>query len=262
MNPKSFWKLLAIALLGLAVILFFKSSLLATKFIWTISDGGTRLFPLVSIAALVDSINPCAFSILLLTIGFLFSIGILDRNKMLEIGGAYIFGIFVAYLAIGVGILGALHLFNVPHFMGKVGAVLLIGLGIINLLNHFFSAFPIKLQIPRIFHAKMADLMGKTSIPAVFLLGALVGLCEFPCTGGPYLTVLGLLHDAQTKLIGLGYLIWYNLLFVLPLVVVLFLATEEAVLEKVQDWKRTNLKMVKLISGLVMIGFGILIFYL
>ncbi|MEK7618510.1 MAG: cytochrome c biogenesis protein CcdA [Patescibacteria group bacterium] len=254
---KRFIIILALVLAGLGILLFLKSSSSATQVIWNISGGGTKLFPLVSIAALIDSINPCAFSILLLTIAFLFSVGTFSRVKMLEIGGAYIFGIFMAYLAIGLGILGTLHLFNTPHFMGKIGAFLLIGMGIINLINYFFPSFPIKLQIPHAAHSKMADLMGKASIPAVFFLGALVGLCEFPCTGGPYLMVLGLLHDAQTKLKGMGYLIWYNLLFVLPLVAVLFVASEKAVLEKFQDWKRNNLNAVRLWGGIIMVLFGI-----
>ncbi|MBI5733443.1 MAG: hypothetical protein HY973_00670 [Candidatus Kerfeldbacteria bacterium] len=251
-----------LALVALAGLLFLKSSSGATTVIWNISAGGTKLFPLVSLAALIDSINPCAFSILLLTIAFLFSLGITARGRILRIGAAYILGIFTAYLAIGLGILQALHIFNTPHFMGRLGAVLLIGLGIINLLNYFFPAFPVKLQIPRAAHRKIAELMQKTSIPAVFLLGMLVGLCEFPCTGGPYLVVLGLLHDAQTQVRGLGYLLWYNLLFISPLVVVLLLASQRTILDKLQTWKRDNLKAVRLWGGIITVLLGLLIFYI
>lgn len=259
-----FKKLIIIALcslLAFGIILFLKSSSAATAIVWKISGQGQKLFPLVTISALIDSINPCAFSVLLLTIAFLFSLGI-TRKNMVKIGGAYIFGIFIAYLFIGLGILGALHIFDTPHFMGKVGAVLLIALGIINLVNEFFPQFPIKLKIPHIAHASMAKLMEKGSMAAVFILGGLVGLCEFPCTGGPYLMVLGLLHDKQTYARGLGYLIWYNILFVLPLVVVLFLASDKALLEKFQHWRNTNLNRTRFISGIVTILLGILIFFL
>ncbi len=259
MNYKRFFFVLGGVALAFGILLFLKSSSSATQVIWNISGGGTKLFPLVSLAALIDSINPCAFSILLLTIAFLFSLGTFSRRKMLEIGGAYIFGIFIAYLAIGLGILGALHLFNTPHFMGVLGAYLLIGMGILNIINQFFPKFPVKLQIPHAVHGKIADLMEKTSIPAVFLLGALVGLCEFPCTGGPYLMVLGLLHDAQTKFRGMGYLIWYNILFVAPLVAVLFVASEQTVLTKMQDWKRNHLNAMRWIGGIIMILLGLLI---
>ena len=70
----------------------------------------------------------------------------MTRMKILQIGGTYIAGIFIAYLLIGLGILKVLHLFNTPHFMGKLGATLLIIFGIINLINHLFPKFPVKLK--------------------------------------------------------------------------------------------------------------------
>ncbi|MFA4819016.1 MAG: GAP family protein [Patescibacteria group bacterium] len=259
MKHKKLFTLAVVLAVGFGLLWFLKVSPGATGLVWQLSAGGTKLLPLVSIAALVDSVNPCAFSILLLTIAFLFALGTFNRQRIRQIGGAYIFGIFMAYLAIGLGVLGALHLFNTPHFMGRLGAWLLIAMGVINLINHFFPSFPVKLRIPRAAHSKIADLMEKSSIPAVFALGLLVGLCEFPCTGGPYLLVLGLLHDAQTKFIGLAYLIWYNILFVLPLAGVLWLASEQTALEKLQSWKKENLQAMRLWSGIIMIALGALV---
>src|SRR3989338_8362663 len=222
---------LYIILVALAVVvgslLLLKSSTGSAQFIWNLSQGGTWLFPLVSLSALIDSLNPCAFSILLLTVAFLFSLGAM-RSGIIKVGAAYIFGIWLAYLLIGLGLLGTLHIFNTPHFMGKLGAFILIAMGIINLLNEFIPKFPIKLQIPHSAHSKMADLMKKSSLPAVFFLGILVGLCEFPCTGGPYLMVLGLLRDSATYTKGFFYLVWYNLLFILPLAAALFVASDRA----------------------------------
>src|SRR3989344_8910475 len=205
--------LISIGIVLFGSVLFFKEGNIGTTALWNLSGEGRWLLPLVGVAALLDSINPCAFSILLLTIAFLLSIGKM-RSGILKIGGAYILGIFVVYVLIGFGILQALHIFNTPHFMAKVGASLLVVLGGINLVKEFFPSFPIKLRIPQAAHHKMAGLMEKASIPTAFLLGALVGLCEFPCTGGPYLLGLGLLHDQATYLKGLGYLIFYTLIFV------------------------------------------------
>src|SRR3989344_2291403 len=194
--------LIAAGLILLATFVFFRFSGIGTETLWKLSDGGRWLLPLVGVAALIDSINPCAFSILILTIAFLFSIGKI-RSSVLKIGGSYVAGIFIVYMLIRLGILQALHIFNTPHFMAKVGATLLVALGAINLINEFFPSFPIKLRIPQVAHRKMAELMEKGSVPTAFLLGGLVGLCEFPCTVGPYLMVLGLLHDQATYLKGL-----------------------------------------------------------
>lgn len=234
---------------------------LGTETLWKLSDGGKWLLPLVIAAALIDSINPCAFSILLVTIAFLFSIGKL-RSSIMKIGGAYIFGIFAAYILIGLGMLQALHLFGIPNFMAKVGALLLIALGGINLVNEFFPAFPVKFKIPHIAHRRIAELMEHGSAGMAFLLGAFVGLCEFPCTGGPYLMVIGLLHDQATYLKGLSYLVFYNLIFILPLVVILFIASNKTLLDKVQTWQRQERKDMRVWAGIAMVLLGLFIFYL
>lgn len=258
-KKRLFWLIIvAVVVIGAAV--FFNSSQSA-NFLWKISQSGKWFLPVLLIAALADSINPCAFSILVLTIAFLFTLG-KPRREILKIGGAYVVGIFVVYIAIGLGILQAMHLFNTPHFMAKVGASLLLALGAINLINEFFPAFPIKLRIPHAAHAKMAEFMNKASVPTALLLGGLVGACEFPCTGGPYLMVLGLLHDQQTFLPGLGYLVLYNLIFILPLVVILFIASEQSLLQKVQDWKRSETGNMRFWSGVAMVLLGLLIFAL
>ena len=139
----------AVALFGLVVL--FKIGNIGTTLLWNLSGEGSWLLPLVVVAALIDSINPCAFSILLLTIAFLLSVNRL-RSNILATGGAYVFGIFVIYVLIGLGLLETLHLFDTPHFMGKLGATLLILLGVINILNYVFPGFPIKLKIPDAAH--------------------------------------------------------------------------------------------------------------
>ena len=253
--------LIAIGIILFGGVILLKTGNIGTTALWNLSGEGKFLLPLVGIAALIDSINPCAFSVLLLTIAFLFSIGKV-RSGILKIGGAYILGIFAAYILIGLGLLQALHIFNTPHFMAKLGAGLLIALGSINLINEFFPAFPIKLRIPQAAHAKIAELMNKASIPTAFLLGALVGLCEFPCTGGPYLMVVGLLHDQTTYLTGVGYLFLYNLIFILPLAIILFIASNEALVQKVNAWRKAETKHMRVWGGVAMIILGILIFFI
>ncbi len=227
--------------------------------LWRLSNEGRWLLPLIGTAAVLDSINPCSFSVLLLTIAFLFNIGAY-RSRIIRIGGFYIFGIFAVYMLIGLGILQTLHIFNTPHFMAKLGAALLIALGSINLINEFFPAFPIKLRIPQIAHRKMAGLVEKASVPTAFALGGLTGLCEFPCTGGPYLMALGLLHDQATYINGLGYLLLYNLIFILPLVIILAIASDHSLLSKVHNWQKQESKPMRFWGGIAMILLGVAIF--
>ena len=217
--------------------------------------------PIVTAAAIIDSINFCAFSVLLLTIAFLFSAGNI-HSRILKIGGFYIAGIFLVYILIGLGIMQTLHFFNAPHFMAKIGALILILFGGINVINEFFPTFPIKLKIPSAAHQKMGKLIEKGSAPAAFFLGALVGLSEFPCTGGPYLMILGFLHDRATYVKGVAYLLFYNLIFIIPLLMALFIASNKAFLEKIQTWQKRKTIRIRFLSGLAMIILGIIIFML
>lgn len=256
-------KKLGFLLLG-TVVLFglvtlFRMENIGTTALWNLSEGGTWLLPLIGVAALIDSINPCAFSVLILTIAFLLSIGKM-RSSVLAIGGAYILGIFLVYLVIGLGLLQALHIFDTPHFMAKVGASLLIALGLINITKEFFPAFPLRLAIPQVAHRKIATLMDKASVPTALALGALTGLCEFPCTGGPYLMVLGLLHDQSTYYAGAGYLVLYNLIFVLPLALILLIASDQTLLAKVQAWQQGERRLMRWGGGVAMVGLGAFIF--
>jgi cytochrome c-type biogenesis protein len=253
--------LIGIGTLLAGSVLFFQLGNTGTTALWNLSDEGRWLLPLVGVAALIDSINPCAFSILILTIAFLFSLG-KTTSGVLQIGIVYILGIFLVYTLIGLGMLQTLHLFDTPHFMAKLGASLLIALGLVNIANEFFPAFPIKLRIPQAAHHRIAALMEKGSLPSAFLLGGLVGICEFPCTGGPYLMVIGLLHDRATHAAGVGYLMLYNLIFVLPLVVILLISSDKTLLAKVETWKKSKTRAMRLWGGNAMVALGLVIFAL
>ncbi len=259
MNKKVFFSILALTILVLLTV--FISTGLINIDLPSIKEFKGWLPLLVGAAALVDSINPCAFSVLFLTIAFLFSLGSL-RDKIIKIGLVYILGIFLTYVLIGLGALKVLDVFGISNIMGKVGAIFIIVFGFIGLLGDIFPNFPIKLKIPEFTHQKIATYIEKASVPASFIMGILVGLFEFPCTGGPYVFVLGLLHDQTSFMRGLIYLIIYNLIFVLPLVLALFAVANKQMLETIDKVRRGGTKRSRVILSLIMIGLGALIFVL
>ena len=250
--------ILGIVAAVIAGIVFLKYSPGTSAIIWGLSNQGAWLLPLVLLSAVLDSVHPCSFSILLITIAFLFGMQ-MTRKKILQIGGTYIVGIFAAYFLIGLGIFQVLHLFNTPHFMGKLGATILIIFGLLNLINRFFPAFPLRLKIPSVSHIAMGRLIERASFLAAFGLGLLVGICQFPCMGGPYLMVIGLLRDQVTYLAGFWYLLLYNVVLIVPLVLVLWFSADKTVVDKMQEWKRDNLPRVRLVAGIAMILLGALI---
>lgn len=214
---------------------------------------------IVTSAALLDSINPCAISVLLLTIGFLLSMNKV-KSEIFRICLVYIFAIYVTYLLIGLGTLQALTIFGFPHMLAKIGALILFGTGLINILGIVFPAFPIKLKIPNAAHPIMAKYIKKGSYFSIFILGILVGLFEFPCTGGPYLFILSLLHDKATFSSGFLYLLYYNMIFVSPLVVILFIANSKLIVGKIDDWRKRYTKRVDIASSILMMILSVVIF--
>jgi len=69
-----------------------------------------------------------------------------------------------------------------------------------------------------------------------------------------------LLHDQATFWTGFGYLILYNLVFVLPLAVILLIASNQNLLGKVQNWQKRERHRERLIAGVIMVALGIFIF--
>ena len=61
---------------------------------------------------------------------------------------------------------------------------------------------------------------------------------------------------------GFGYLILYNLIFVLPLIVILLIASDSTLLAKVQEWKKSKTRNMRLWGGIAMIVLGVIIFFL
>lgn len=215
-----------------------------------------QLLPAVIVTGLLDSVNPCAFAVILLLLAFLFTIR-QSRGRILQLGLVYIAMIFVVYFAIGLGILRAVRFSNDPHFVARAGSWILIALGGINLIEYFFPRFPIKLHMPRAAGVKTTEWLDKASFPATVGVGILVGLCTFPCSGGVYVSIITLLNAKTTLGWGIGYLALYNILFVLPLIVILFAAGNRVTARRWAGWERENSKRIRLWYGLIMVALGI-----
>ncbi|MDD1744276.1 MAG: hypothetical protein LUQ20_00455, partial [Candidatus Methanoperedens sp.] len=95
----------------------------------------------------------------------------------------------------------------------------------------------------------------KGTLPAVILLGFFVTLVELPCTGGIYLAILSIMHINKT--FGIPYLLLYNFIFVLPLIIMVFIAYYGVKAEKIQTWVENNKKWMRLAAGIVMIGLAL-----
>ncbi|MBI5065165.1 hypothetical protein HZA97_02910 [Candidatus Woesearchaeota archaeon] len=217
----------------------------------------SSLFLIVLTTGLLAGIHPCTISVLLFFIAFLFTIR-KSRVGIFKIGALYILGVFVAYLFIGLGILKAIT-FAEPHFAAKIAAYLVIILGLINLKEYFLPRKWISLGIPHTSKETITNLIEKASAPAAFFLGIFVGICSFGCTAGIYISILGLLISEVSK--GFFYLVLYNVMFIVPLIIMLFLASNKKVVKKIEELEQSKKDLVKLIAGLIMILLGLFILF-
>ncbi|HED03749.1 MAG TPA: hypothetical protein ENI60_03155 [Candidatus Fraserbacteria bacterium] len=217
--------------------------------------GLAQFLPLVLSTGLLDGINPCAIAVLLFFIAFLFTLQ-RTRREMLAMGSVYIAAIYLTYFGIGLGLWGAIVISGTPHLAAKVGAWLLIALGLVSAKDYFWYGRGITLSVPAIGHKAMHRWLGRATLPATAVAGFLVGLCTFPCSGGIYVAVLGLLASKSTYWGGLGYLLLYNLMFVLPLIVLLLLVGNRRTVGQLSRWEAGHKRGVKLASGLSMVVLG------
>jgi len=222
----------------------------------------------VLVAGVIDGINPCAFTVLLLFITALtttLQVGEYNmmrlRARMLGLGSIYIGSIFLTYLALGVGVLASLDFFTRQHIPARVGALLAILFGLWMLKDYFLPELGWRLQAPARVGAIARTMAKKATLPALIVGGFLIGLCTVPCSGAVYLGVLSLLALQPTALQGYAYLMLYNVVFVLPLLVILVAASSRPMVNRLAHWNLHHKEWVRLAlgSGVVVMGLAILV---
>jgi len=210
--------------------------------------------PMIVVAALADSINPCAISVMVF---LLISLSrLVDRRKVLQIGSAYIITVYFVYFLAGLGTLTFLHSTAMTRYVYYAAAGLSIAIGLVNIKDYFFFGKGPTMAIPESRKPTIKRYVEKASIPAAIVLGFAVSLFELPCTGGIYLAILSLLGNRMTMLEGIPYLAVYNAIFVLPLVVILTIFLKGITAERVNSWRLEKRRSLKLILGLVMLFIG------
>ncbi len=190
----------------------------------------------VVVAGLVDGLNPCAFATLVFFISYLAFMGREGREVLLA-GAAFALGIFLTYLGVGFGMLKFLatlpFLDAASRWIYGITAALCLLLAAGSLYDWWQArrgkATEMRLTMPTrlrrwVNQAIRERANAQAFVPVTFVTGVVVSIIELACTGQVYLpTILFVLGvpgmQAQAGL----YLALYNLMFILPLVVVFVL---------------------------------------
>ena len=205
--------------------------------------------------ALIDSINPCAIGVLILLVSIM--IAFKTKKEMMFYGFMYILAVFVTYVLAGFGILYFLS--SVPLYISEyisisVGSLIIIA-GLIEIKDFFWYGQGITLAIPPERAKQIQEMTKKITLPGVLFLGAFVAGVELPCTGAPYLAIL-LLLSQNFNFVAFLMLIFYNLIFVGPLVVILLMVNFGVKIQNIKRWKQNNRAYMRLATGIILILLG------
>jgi cytochrome c biogenesis protein CcdA len=221
----------------------------------------------ITALALADSVNPCALAMLTLVLTTILIQNPEKRKKVLYSGLAFSLAVFLSYLVYGLIIIQFFKTFaellrGNAIFIYKGSAIIAMLIGALNIKDFFFyKKGGFATEMPLWMRPKAKRFIEKITSPlGAFVIGFVITTLLLPCTIGPYLVASTLLSDLGI-LGAIPWLLYYNLLFVLPMLVITFIiyfgVTE---VEKVAEWRERRIKVMHLIAGLLLfsVGFALL----
>lgn len=254
-----------------AIFTYFETLALAAKkkqsnpFIGFLSDitgaatGGSFEIgiPLILGAGLLDGINPCAFAVLVFLLTYLLALN--NRRRVLLAGLVYTAAVFIFYFLSGVGIFAVVQTTGLVSGFSLIAGIIALIFAVIMIKDAILPGKGQSLAIPESRKDTINRFVEKSSIPAAFVLGILVGMFELPCTGGIYLSIISMISLKTNLAGGLWYLFIYNLAFIFPLLVIIALIYLGIPPERVNEWRLEQRRILRLIIGLIMLAFAIII---
>ena len=224
-------------------------------------------FSKIALLAFVDSINPCALAVLLLMLITIAAYNNKDKKNLLLSGLSFVLAVFLIYLVYGVFIIKFLQVVQkltiIRLYLYKSLGGLAVLLGLLN-IRDFIKYRPgaVGTEMPLFLRPKVKRIIsGIVSPKGAFLIGSFVTIFLLPCTVGPYVIAGGILSFFKF-LQTLPWLVFYNFIFVLPMLLIVFLVyfgVEK--IEEVSRWKDRNIRRIHLAAGIIMVFLGIVIMF-
>lgn len=224
-------------------------------------DPAALSLPVMTVAlAGMDAFNPCAFFVLLFLLSLM--VHARSRTRMALVGGVFVLFSGLLYFLFMAAWLNLFLLVGFLPLVTTAAGLVALAVGVINIKDFVWFRQGVSLSIPERakpgLYQRMRALLNASSLPAMLIgtvaLALAANAYELLCTAGFPLvfTRILTLHELSAAA-SYGYLVLYNLIYVLPLlaIVVVFVITLGARrLEEEQG------RALKLLSGLMMVGLG------
>ncbi len=239
---------------------------------------------------LVDGINPCAFTVIVFFISFLALQGY-RKKELIVIGLSFIFAVFLTYLLLGLGIFNFLYQLKGFWLITRIANI---AIGLFSIVLACLAVFDffkyrktgqtegLSLQLPQSVKNRIHYVIGlhyrktKSSqteqqvlqkhilrlvITALFT-GFLVSILEAICTGQTYLpTITFILKTTGFKLQAFGYLLLYNFMFVVPLLIIFFFALLGVTSGQFSHFLKRHLLTLKILMAVLFFGLGVFLIW-
>jgi len=215
----------------------------------------------ITVAALIDAVSPCSIAILV----FLVGARVLTANRKkraLRVGLAFCLSVFIAYFLFGLGLFTVVQASSWSGIFSLLTGLIAILAGLFYLKDVFwYGKGGFTMEVPRSLKPLLMKMLKGVASPfGAFVTGFVVVCFELPCTGGPYLFILGQMANSTTRLQAIPLLLYYNFIFVLPLIMIsLFLYSNLFSIGKVREWNDKNKRLLKLVGGFAMMALGLFV---
>lgn len=221
--------------------------------------------------ALVNSVNPCQIAMLMLVLVTILTQNPEKRKKVLFTGLSFISAVFIGYLFYGIVLVQLFQTFTTFLMRGSVYlkyffAILAMIIGALQIKDFFFyRPGGFATEMPIWMRSKSKKIIQDITSPfGAFITGFIITLFLGPCTIAPLLVATESL--SQLGLLGaLPWLLYFNLIAVLPLIIITFIVYFGfRTAEHISRWREINIKILHLIAGILLfaVGFSLLMGWL
>ncbi len=220
-------------------------------------------------AGLLDGLNPCAFTTIIFFVSYLAA---MERKgkEILVVGGAFAGAVFLAYFLVGIGALGFVHSLAIVQTLSRL---VYLGTGVFCLAMAGLALYDLyrirqgrmedtALRLPDMLRRRVRSTIREGAsvrnyVWAAFVTGFVVSLLELACTGQIYLpTIIFVTGVPELRINAMLYLALYNLMFIVPLMVIFVLAYYGTTSLELTLFLRRNTALVKVLTAIFFAALG------
>lgn len=242
---------------------FSEQSIIKLPFLGEVELSKISLPVLTIIIAGIDGFNPCSFFVLLILLSVLGHAH--SRKTMLFIGSIFIFFSGLIYFAFMSAWLNLFLILGQIKEITIFAGIIALLIALINIKEFFFLKKGVSLTIPDKAKPRIYELARKilreSSRPAMItgtiILAFTANIYELLCTAGfPMVYTRTLTLNNISKYSYYIYLVFYNLIYVIPLMFIVIIFSISVGKRKLSEWQG---RILKLISGIMMFYLGLIL---